>query len=186
MRHHEGGGDDAMERHEREMHGDRDMEGAHHGKPMGPPGGRMGHDGGEEMIHELAALGVHLYPPPMLINRAKELGLTPDQVNKIRQEMLTTHSKAIDLHAKVEHSKLEVEKLMTAEKVDEKAVGAQIDEAAKAEAEMHKLHVGTLLHVRAILTADQLKKLEEMKPEHHMPDHMRPEHGGGQHAEHHD
>ncbi len=119
--------------------------------------------GGGEMARELATLGVHFYPAPSLIRRSKEIGLTPDQLTKIRGEMLTTQSKAIDLHAKVQHSRVEAARLLSAEKIDEKAVDAQIDEATKAEAEMHKLHVGAMLRIRALLTAEQRQKLDERK-----------------------
>jgi Spy/CpxP family protein refolding chaperone len=100
----------------------------------------------------------------MLIRRAQKIGLTPDQVTKIRQEMLGLHAKAVDLHAKMEHAKIEVVRLLAADKIDEHAVDAQVDEGAKAESEMHKLHIGTMLRVRGLLTPEQLKKLEEHKP----------------------
>jgi Spy/CpxP family protein refolding chaperone len=175
MAHHGEGGEHGeggmMMAHHPGGDGERMMGGmGHGGGHMGPGGGgpMMGHHpGGEEMMRELGMLGVHFYPPPMLIRRAKELGLTPDQVNKLRQEMLTTHSKSIDLHAKVEHSKVEVARLLSADKVDEKAVDAQIDEGAKAESELHKLHLGTMLRVRAMLTPEQRQKLDEKKSRKH-------------------
>lgn len=130
--------------------------------PMGPMRPSMG-GGHGEMMHELAMLGVHLYPPPMVVARAKELGLTPEQVTKIRDEVVSTHKRAIDLHGKIEHAKLEAARLLATDKVDERAMGAQIDEAAKAEAELHKLHVGLMVHVRALLTAEQRQKLDEKR-----------------------
>ncbi len=161
--YHEGGG--ALQHH-RDAD-DKRMARREQGKHMGrmePGGGHMGPGGGQEAMRELAELGVHFYPPPMLIRRAQEIGLTPDQVTKIRQEMLSTQAHAVDLHAKLEHAKIEVTRLLSAEKVDERAVNAQIDEAAKVQAEMHKLHVGAMLRVRALLTPEQRQKLEVRKP----------------------
>jgi len=129
--------------------------------------------GHEEMARELAMLGVHFYPGATLLHRAKEIGLTPDQVSKIRAEMLAAQSKAIDLHAKVEHAKVESARLLAADKVDEKAVDAQIDEATKAEAEMHKVHVGAMLRIRALLTPEQRQKLDE-KPARKARKHAGP------------
>lgn len=125
----------------------------------GPPGA-----GGAEVMRELGALGVHFYPPPMVLKRAQELALTPDQVSKIRAEILGAQAKSIDLKAKAEHAKVEIAKLLAADKPDERAIGAQIDEASKAGAELHKLHMGVMVHVRALLTPDQIKKLDEPKP----------------------
>jgi Spy/CpxP family protein refolding chaperone len=133
----------------------------------------MGGGGDHAMMKELAALGVHFYAPPMLIHRAKDLNLTPDQVTKLRAEMLTMQGRAIDLHAKIEHTKVESARLLAADKPDEKLIGAQIDEAAKAQAELHKLHVGAMVRVRALLTPEQRQKLDEKKP------HERPGAGHG-------
>jgi Spy/CpxP family protein refolding chaperone len=119
---------------------------------------------GPEVMRELAMLGVRFYPPQLLIRRAKDVGLTPEQVNKVRDEMLATRKRAIDLHAKAEHAKLEAARLLAADKVDERAVGAQIDEAAKAHAELHKVHVASMVRVRAMLTPEQRQKLDEKKP----------------------
>jgi Spy/CpxP family protein refolding chaperone len=114
-------------------------------------------------MRELAALGVRFYPPQMLIRRADKIGLTPDQVTKIRQEILADQTKSVDLVAKLQHDKIEVARLLSADKVDDKAVGTQIDDAAKVEAEMHKLHLGTMLRVRALLTPEQRQKLDAPK-----------------------
>ncbi len=136
------------------------------GASRGEHGGPMEHGDGE-MARELATLGVHFYAAPSLIRRAKDIGLTPDQVTKIRGEMLATQSKGIDLHAKVQHARVESARLLSADKIDEKAVDAQIDEATKAEAEMHKLHVGAMLRIRALLTPEQRQKLDEHKAGKH-------------------
>ena len=153
--HPMGGG---MEHHE-EMRGE---------PPRPPPRDRArmrrGPEGDRDVMRELAMLGVHLYPPPMLIRRAQNIGLTQDQVAKIRQEMLTTQARSVDLKAKIEKAKVESMRLLAADKVDPHAVDAQIDEAAKAGAELRKLHVGMILRVRDLLTPEQLKKLEESAP----------------------
>ncbi len=151
MEHHE------EARGEPPRHPWRGHERMHHG-----PGGDRA------VMRELAMLGVHLYPPPMLIMHAQQIGLTPDQVGKIRQEVLGVQARSVDLKGKIEKAKVESMRLLAADKVDQKAVDAQIDEAAKAAAELRKLHVGMMLHVRDVLTPEQLKKLDELRP--HGPD----------------
>lgn len=140
------------------MHAEHEhpMDREHRRGPMGP--------GDREVMRELAMLGVRFYPPPLLIKRAAEIGLTPDQVAKIRQEVLAAQARSVDLRTKIGKAKVESIRLLAADKVDERAVGAQIDEAAKAGAELRKLQVGVMLRVRDLLTPDQLKKLEERKP----------------------
>jgi Spy/CpxP family protein refolding chaperone len=123
----------------------------------------MGPEGDHEVMRELAGLGVHFYPPSMLIRHAREIGLTPDQLSRIRQELLGTRAHEVDLSAKLEHARLEAVRLLAADKVDERAVGAQIDEATRAHAEMHKLRLGTMLRVHALLTPEQRQKIEERR-----------------------
>lgn len=163
MGQHKAGGDKRMARNHRRGRGMRGpgpqgMPG--HMAPMGP-GGMGPHQGGQEMMGELAALGVRFYQPPMVIRRAQEIGLTPDQLTKIRQEMVNARSRSIDLKGKIEHAKIEVARLLAADKVDEKAIAAQVDEASKAGGELHKLHLGVMLHVRALLTPEQRQKLDQ-------------------------
>jgi Spy/CpxP family protein refolding chaperone len=129
----------------------------------------MGPGAEHEVMRELAELGVHFYPPSMLIRRAQKIGLTPEQVSKIRQEMLSTQSHAVDVMAKAGHAKVEVTRLLAADKVDERAVDTQVDEVSKAQAEMQKLRLGTALRLRALLTAEQRQKLEEHKRMHEGP-----------------
>jgi Spy/CpxP family protein refolding chaperone len=129
----------------------------------------MGPGGEHEVMRELAALGVHFYPAPMLIRRAQKIGLTPDQLTKLRQEMLSTQAHTVDLVAKLQHAKVEAARLLAADKVDEHAVDGQVEEAAKAQAELHKLHLGTMLRVRALLTPEQRQKLEEHDSKHEGP-----------------
>ena len=129
----------------------------------------MGQGGDHEVMAALGALGVRFYPPPMIIRRAQKIGLTPDQVTKIRQEVLGSQGRATDLFARLEHAHIEVMRLLSADKVDERAVDTQIEEAAKVHAEMHKLRLGTMLHVNALLTPEQRQKLEERKHRHEGP-----------------
>jgi len=176
MGHHEGGEAMGQMGHHHGEGDDGGKAGCEHCKghgehPRGPEGhgGPMGPGGEHEVMRELAGLGVHFYPPAMLIHRAQKIGLTPEQVTKIRLEMLSAQAHTVDLVAKIGHAKVEATRLLAADKVDERAVDAQIDEVEKAEGEMHKLRLGTALRVRALLTPEQRQKLEEHKSKHEGP-----------------
>ena len=121
-------------------------------------------DGDRDAMREIRGLGVRFYPPPILLRRSAEIGLTPEQIGKIRREVLTAHGHAVEIEAKVQKAKIEVMRLLTADKIDEHAIDAQIDEAEKAGAELRKLRLGVMLHVRDALTPEQMKKLDERAP----------------------
>jgi Spy/CpxP family protein refolding chaperone len=162
----EHGQDADGERTARRTHrGGRNMPGwGHRG-----PGRGAGPGEGQDVMRELASLGVRFYSPPVLLRHAQKVGLTPDQVTKIRQEVLTTQTHTVDLFAKARHAEIDLVRLLSAEKIDEHAVLAQIDEAARAKAEVHKLHLEAMLRVRALLTPEQLQKLKEHKSKHESP-----------------
>lgn len=158
-------------------------------KPMGPPGPagpmgalagpgpmdhprlreRMRHARGREgapVMRELARLGVHVYPPRMLLRRSAELGLSPEQVTKIRAEVLGAETRSADLRAKADKARIALVRLLAADKVDEHAVDAQIEQVASARADQRKVQVGVLLHVRSFLTPEQRKKLDAPRAPH--------------------
>ncbi len=108
---------------------------------------------------------------------AASLGHGPESLTHLfgfSQIAIVPSQRAPDLHPRLdeptvgqraEHAPEALEEL-SAEKIDERAVDAQIDEATKAAAEMHKLRVGMVLRVRALLTPEQRQKLEEHEPKH--------------------
>ena len=132
----------------------RRVHGANHG-------GWQGEE--HEMMRELSMLGLRVYPAPMLLRRRTAIGLTPDQVAKLQREVLAMQAHVVDVRAKLEKARIEAVRLLTADKIDEHAIDAQIDEAAKAAAELHKLQLATMLRVRDLLTPDQVKKIDELE-----------------------
>ncbi len=93
----------------------------------------------------------------------KELNLTETQqaeIDKLKQGCMeskkTLHAKIMELHQKQCQ-------LMNAEKPEKDAINKIIDESAKLEAEMKKSGVDCKFKVSALLTPEQLKKMQEMK-----------------------
>ena len=113
-----------------------------HGGPMGR-GGRFMHGG----------MG------PALLG---QLDLTAEQREKMRAAHEREQRKAIQARADIQLARLDLRKLMQAEKPDARAIDAQIDKIATMRASLQKSHVATMLEFRASLTSEQQKKLREL------------------------
>lgn len=123
--------------------------------PMGPPGGEQKFDRGEVLRHILSNPEV-----------AKRIGVTDDQIAKIK-DLQFTHEKAmIDLRAKAESAKLDVRKLMESEKADRDALSKAIDAAAASESAARKAEILHMLDIKETLGADTMKKIKEGVREH--------------------
>jgi Spy/CpxP family protein refolding chaperone len=97
---------------------------------------------------------------PML---ARELDLTPEQQDKMKASRDREERKAIQARADIQLARLDLRKLMEADKPDSKAIEAQIDKIAGLRAGLEKSHVATMLDFRASLTPEQQKKLRDLR-----------------------
>ena len=101
---------------------------------------------------------------------AERLKLTDDQ-RKAMDGILQEHKMTlVDLHANLEKAELEMQPLMKADQPNENAILAQIDKVAQARAELEKANARFLLALRAKLTPDQWKQVQQFRegggPEH--------------------
>jgi periplasmic protein CpxP/Spy len=96
---------------------------------------------------------------------AERLKLTDDQ-RKAMDGILQDHKMTlVDLHANLEKAELEMQPLMKADQPNESAILAQIDKVAQARAELEKANARFLLALRAKLTPDQWKQVQEFRTE---------------------
>ena len=118
----------------------------------------------------------HSMPPgkwwtdPALVQR---LGLSPDQQNRMDGIFQQSRLKLIDLNATLQKEEAIMEPLLEAEHPDEAKVVAQIDRIAQARAELEKANARMLLGFRGVLSQDQWKKLQDMRPPRRPDDHPR-------------
>ena len=114
-------------------------------------------------------MGDHFFPPELIMQNQKSLGLTADQQSAIRAEMQKTMGKFTDLQWQQSAEAEALGELMKQDKPDEKAVLAQFDKLLSIESEVKRLHVGTMVRMKNILTAEQLTKLRDLKRQMRRP-----------------
>ncbi len=97
---------------------------------------------------------------------AEKLKLTDDQ-RKAMDAILQQHrEKLIDLRANLDKAELEMEPLMRSDQPNESALMAQIDKVAQSRAELEKANARFLFALRAKLTPEQWKQVQEFRSTH--------------------
>jgi Spy/CpxP family protein refolding chaperone len=99
-------------------------------------------------------------------NVVERLKLTDEQRKAFDSIFLTHREKLIDLRANVEKAELEMEPLMRDDPPNEAKILAQIDKVAQARAELEKANARFLLAIRAKLTPEQWKLVQEFRASH--------------------
>ena len=99
-----------------------------------------------------------------------KLKLTDDQ-RKAMDEIFQQHrEKLVDLRGNLEKAEIAMEPLVHADQPNESAVMAQIDKVAQARAELEKANARFLFALRAKLTPEQWKQVQDFR---HNRDTMR-------------
>jgi len=100
---------------------------------------------------------------PKIVERLK---LTEDQ-RKAMDDIFQKHrEKLVDLRANVEKAEIEMEPLVKADQPNESAVMGQIDKVAQARAELEKANARFLFALRAKLTPEQWKQVQDFRQNH--------------------
>jgi len=94
----------------------------------------------------------------------EELGLTDQQKEQIRQVMLDTRKKNIDVEAKQKLARIELHELMGADTPDQTKINAKISELSKLHETLMRNRIESQLAVQKVLTPEQRKKAKELRP----------------------
>ena len=105
----------------------------------------------------------NFFPPELIMQNQKALNLTTEQQTAIREEMQKTMAKFTDLQWQQSAESEVLDGLLKQERVDEKLAVAQLDKLLAIESEVKRLHFGTVVRMKNILTTDQKTQLRELK-----------------------
>ena len=94
---------------------------------------------------------------------AAELDLSADKAKEIKNMMHETRKTMIKLKAERDLAKADVEHLLTADTLDEKAIMAATDKLAQINAEMTTAKVKARLAISTTLTPEQRARMHELR-----------------------
>ena len=120
------------------------------------------HDRGmDQPMHPHAVLGIWRNP-----HMVQVLALKKDQVSQLRDADFAGREKQLKLKAQLDGLQLQMDKAVSADSIDEKAVLQLAGKIADIRGRLFVQHVESQLEAGKILSSDQLDKLKMMK-EHH-------------------
>ena len=123
----------------------------------GPERGRMGRGGPGPEGPEMRGMGMRQHRMDMM----RELDLSKEQREKMAELREKQERSAIRMRADLQTSRLDMQRLMRAERPDRLAINRQIDRMAQLRADMQKARVGMMLDMRGMLTPEQQERARE-------------------------
>ncbi len=91
----------------------------------------------------------------------RELDLTKEQREKVAELRERAERSAIRLRADLQTARLDLRRMVRAERADRMAINRQIDRIAQMRAEMEKARVAAMLDIRDVLTPEQRERARE-------------------------
>ena len=92
-------------------------------------------------------------------NLLRDLDLSKEQRDKIADLRDKQQRSAIRSQADLQVARLDLRRLMRADKPDRAAINRQIDRVTELRSELEKSRVGMMLDMRSVLTPEQLEKV---------------------------
>jgi len=111
------------------------------------------------------AIGGNFFPPELVMQNQKAIGLTEEQTKAIREEMQKNMAQFTDLQWQQSAAQETFSGLLKAERIDDKAALAELDKLLAIESQVKKLHLTVMIHIKNILTPEQQAKLRELRPQ---------------------
>jgi Spy/CpxP family protein refolding chaperone len=103
-----------------------------------------------------------VFPPDVIMEHQRELGLTDQQKAFMRGEINKTSTVFNDLQWQLQDAMEALRDTMKADQVNEQLALAQLDKVLDAERDIKKLHMALAIRIKNNLTADQVQKLQEL------------------------
>ena len=118
-----------------------------------------------------------MFPPELVMQNQRELGLTDQQKTYMRTEIGKTSARFNDLQWQLQDAMEVLHETMKAAQVNEQQALAQLDKVLETEREIKRLHMELAIKIKNNLTPDQQQKLQGMR--HDRPRKPEPPDGPG-------
>jgi len=109
-------------------------------------------------------LGDAMFPPEMVMQHQRELGLTDDQKTFMRAEINRTTTRFNELQWQLQDAMEALHETMKASSVNEQLALTQLDKVLDNEREIKRAHMELGIRIKNKLTPEQQTKLQSMRP----------------------
>jgi Spy/CpxP family protein refolding chaperone len=108
-------------------------------------------------------LGEAIFPPELVMQHQREIGLTDEQKAFMRGEIQRVTVRFNELQWQLQDAMEALAITMKEGSVNEQQALAQLDKALDTEREIKHLHIGLAIRIKNKLTPDQQDRLQQMK-----------------------
>ena len=108
-------------------------------------------------------LGDSMFPPDLIMQHTRDLGLTDEQKSYMRGEIQKTTMRFNELQWQLQDSMEALHATMKANPVNEQLALSQLDKVLDTEREIKRLHFGLAISIKNKLTPEQQGKLSELR-----------------------
>ncbi len=104
-----------------------------------------------------------LFPPDFIIAHADDIGLSVEQRQRVIAEVTRLQADLSEIGPRGEAARTQMVTALSADQVDEERVQRALDGVLGIEREIKRLHIGTLVRIRNILSATQRTRLNALR-----------------------
>jgi Spy/CpxP family protein refolding chaperone len=104
-----------------------------------------------------------VFPPELIFSHAAEIGLNPNQRERIIADIKTLESRVQQVAPTMERARAQMVADLDAEPADETRVLSALDSVLAAERDIKRLHIAALVRVRNVLTPAQRERLNAFR-----------------------
>ena len=122
-----------------------------------PPGGPGGPP------HQEDPLARFLFPPELVMQQQRAIGLKPEQRSAITRAIQEFQTKVLDLQWQMQDETQRLTELLDKPAVDQAAALAQIDKLLAVERDVKRAHIGLLIQIKNTLTPEQQARLAQAR-----------------------
>lgn len=128
-----------------------------------PPQGPMAQGQPRQPLPPDDPLADAMFPPDMIMQHQRELGLTDEQKQFMRSEIQRTTTRFNELQWQLQDAMEALHETMKAPQINEEQALAQLGKVLDAEREIKTLHMGMAIRIKNKLTPEQQMKLQSMR-----------------------
>ncbi len=108
----------------------------------------------------------HIFPPELVMENQRALGLSDDQEELIKKEILRTQTRFTELQWQLQEEVETMSLLLDRERLEEDRILDQLDKVLATEREIKRTHFTLVVRIKNVLTAEQQAQLREMMGRH--------------------
>lgn len=109
-------------------------------------------------------LARHLFPPELVMQHQRAIGLRPEQRAAITQAIQRLQARVVELQWSMQEEQQRLVELLQRPAVDSTAALGQIDRLLGVEREVKRAHLALLIQIKNTLSPQQQERLNALRP----------------------